>query len=106
GTPIDQGFKRTTLGTFGQLIDSYTIPESVADKTTVPILYEARLPDLHVEGVETLDRLFEALFGDEPEETRAEIHRRYANKEAVAEAAKRIEAVALDIADPFKKKVR
>ena len=106
GTPIDQGFRRTTLGTFGDLIDSYTIPQSVEDGATVPILYEARLPDLHVEGVETLDRLFEALFGDEAEETRAEIHRRYANKETVAEAAKRIEAIALDIADHFKKKVR
>ena len=106
GTPIDQGFRRTTLGTFGELIDSYTIPESVADGATVPIFYEARLPELHVEGPETLDRLFEALFGDEPEATRAEIRRRYANKETIAQAAKRIEAVALDIAEHYKKKVR
>ena len=99
GTPIDQGFKRTTLGTFGELIDSYTIPQSVEDHATVPIYYEARLPDLHVEGPQTLDRLFDALFGDEPEETRAEIRRRYANKETIAEAAQRIQAVALDIAE-------
>jgi type I restriction enzyme R subunit len=106
GTPIDQGFRRTTRGTFGDLIDSYTIPESVADKATVPIYYEARLPWLHIEGAETLDRLFDALFGDEPEETRAEIRRRYANKETIAEADKRIQAVALDIATHFKEKVR
>ena len=105
GTPIDQGFKRTTLGVFGELIDSYTIPQSVEDGATVPIYYEARLPELHVEGPETLDRLFDALFGDEPEETRAEIRRRYANKETIAEAAKRIEAIALDIAEHFRKKV-
>ena len=105
GTPIDQGFKRTTLGVFGELIDSYTIPQSVEDGATVPIYYEARLPELHIEGPETLDRLFDALFGDEPEETRAEIRRRYANKETIAEAAKRIEAVALDIAEHFRKKV-
>ncbi|MEZ4503641.1 MAG: type I restriction endonuclease subunit R [Dehalococcoidia bacterium] len=106
GTPIDQGFRRTTLGTFGELIDSYTIPQSVEDGATVPIYYEARLPELHVEGPETLDRLFDALFGDEPEETRAEIRRRYANKETIAEAAKRIEAIALDIAEHFRKKVQ
>ena len=105
GTPIDQGFKRTTLGVFGELIDSYTIPQSVEDGATVPIYYEARLPELHIEGPETLDRLFDALFGDEPEETRAEIRRRYANKETIAEAAKRIEAIALDIAEHFRKKV-
>ena len=106
GTPIDKDFKRTTLGVFGSLIDSYTIPQSVEDGATVPIYYEARLPELHVEGPETLDRLFEALFGDEPEETRAEIRRRYANRERIAEAAKRIEAIALDIAGHFRKKVQ
>ena len=106
GTPIDKDFKRTTLGVFGELIDSYTIPQSVEDGATVPIYYEARLPELHVEGAETLDRLFEALFGDEPEETRGEIRRRYANKERIAEAAKRIEAIALDISEHFRKKVQ
>lgn len=105
GTPIDRGFKRTTMGTFGALIDSYTIPQSVEDGATVPIYYEARLPELQVEGPETVDRLFDALFRDEPEETRVEIRRRYANKETIAEAAKRIEAIALDIADHFRKKV-
>ena len=106
GTPIDKDFRRTTLGVFGGLIDSYTIPQSVEDGATVPIWYEARLPELHVEGPETLDRLFEALFGDEGEETRAEIRRRYANKERIAEAARRIEAIALDISEHFKKKVQ
>ena len=106
GTPIDRGFRRTTLGVFGGLIDSYTIPQSVEDGATVPIYYEARLPDLHVEGPETLDRLFDALFGDEPEETRAEIRRRYANRERIAQAAKRIEAIALDIAEHFKAKIQ
>ena len=106
GTPIDDGFRRTTLGVFGELIDSYTIPQSVADGATVPIHYEARLPELHVEGPETLDRLFEALFADETEETRAEARRRYANKERIAEAAKRIEQIALDIAEHYKGKVR
>jgi type I restriction enzyme R subunit len=106
GTPIDRGFRRTTLGVFGDLIDSYTIPQSVEDRTTVPIHYEARLPDLHIEGPQTLDRLFEALFGDEPEATRTEIRRRCANKERIAEAAKRIQQIALDISEHFAKKVR
>ena len=106
GTPIDKGFRRSTMRRFGALIDSYTIPQSVADGATVPILYEARLPELAVEGAGTLDRLFDALFGDETQEAQVRIRRRYANKETVATADRRIEMVALDIAEHFKDRVR
>ena len=105
GTPIDKGFGRSTMQRFGPLIDSYTIPQSVADGATVPIFYETRLPELHIEGPETLDTLFEAMFGKESEETQARIRRRYANKETVAEAEQRIAMIALDIAQHFKAKV-
>ena len=50
GTPIEKDFKRSTIGRFGPLIDTYTIPQSVADGATVPIWYEARLPELAVGG--------------------------------------------------------
>ena len=106
GTPIEKDFKRSTIGRFGPLIDTYTIPQSVADGATVPIFYEARLPELAVEGPETLDRLYEAMFGDEPPAVQARIRRRYANKETVAGAERRIEMIALDIADHFKERVR
>ena len=106
GTPIDRGFKRSTMGRFGPLIDSYTIPQSVADGATVPIFYEAQLPDLSIEGPEALDRIFDALFSEESEEARAQIRRRYANKETVAEAEQRIEMISLDIAEHFKTHVR
>ncbi len=106
GTPIEKDYKHNTVGRFGPLIDSYTIPQSVADGATVPILYEARLPELAIEGPETLDRLFDAMFGDEPPAVQAELRRRYANKETVAEAKERIEMIALDIAEHFKTRVR
>ncbi len=106
GTPIDKGFGRSTMRRFGPLIDAYTIPQSVADGATVPILYEARLPELAIEGPETLDRLFDAIFGEQPEKVREQIRRRYANKETVAEAERRIEMIALNIAEHFKEKVR
>ncbi len=106
GTPIDKDFRHSTMRRFGPLIDSYTIPQSVADGATAPIYYEARLPELAVEGPETLDRLFEAMFGDQPEGVRERIRRRYANKETVAEAERRIEMIALDVAEHFKAVVR
>ena len=106
GTPIEKGYGRSTRRRFGHLIDAYTIPQSVADGATVPIFYEARLPELSIEGPETLDRLFDAMFGEQPEEVRERIRRRYANKETVAEAERRIEMIALDIAEHFKERVR
>ena len=106
GTPIDKGFGRSTMRRFGPLIDAYTIPQSVADGATVPILYEARLPELAIEGPESLDRLFDAMLGDQPEGVREQIRRRYANKETVAEAERRIHMIALDITEHFKEKVR
>ena len=106
GTPIDKGFGRSTMRRFGPLIDAYTIPQSVADGATVPIYYEARLPELAVEGPATLDRIFDALFGEEPEDVQEQIRRRYANRETVAEAQRRIEMIALDIAEHFKANVR
>ena len=106
GTPIEKGYGRSTMRRFGHLIDAYTIPQSVDDGATVPIFYEARLPELSIEGPETLDRLFDAMFGEQPEEVREQIRRRYANKETVAEAERRIEMIALDIAEHFKERVR
>ena len=106
GTPIDKGFGRSTMGHFGSLIDAYTIPQSVADGATVPIMYEARLPELNIQGPETLDKLFDAIFHEETEEERAHIRRRYANKETIAEAEQRIQMISMDIAEHFKTKVR
>ena len=106
GTPIEKGYGRSTRRRFGRLIDAYTIPQSVDDGATVPIFYEARLPELSIEGPETLDRLFDAMFGEQPEDVRERIRRRYANKETVAEAERRIEMIALDIAEHFKERVR
>ena len=72
----------------------------------MPIYYEARLPELHIEGPATLDSLFEAMFDDLSEDDQARIRRRYANKETVAEAEKRIEMIALDISRHFKAKIK
>ena len=75
-TPIEKSYGRSTRRRFGHLIDAYTIPQSVDDGATVPIFYEARLPELSIEGPETLDRLFDAIFEEQPEEVRERIRRR------------------------------
>ena len=106
GTPIDRSFRHSTMRRFGPLIDAYTIRQSVEDKATVEIMYEARLPDLAIQGADTLDKLFDTLFSEETDEQKEQIKRRYANRDAVAGAERRIQMIALDIADHFKTRVR
>ncbi len=105
GTPIDKGF-RSTMRSFGPLIDTYTIPQSVADGATVQIYYEARLPELEIMGPNKLGTLFDALFGDEPDNVKGLIKRRFANKETLALADQRIEEIARDIATHYREHIR
>ena len=106
GTPIDKSFRLSTMRRFGPLIDSYTIRQSVEDKATVEIMYEARLPDLAIQGADTLDKLFDTIFSEETDAQKEQIKKRYANRDAVAVAERRIQMIALDIADHFKTRVR
>ena len=95
GTPIDKEDKSTTR-TFGPYIDKYTIEQAVDDGATVPIFYEARLTQLHVEG-ETLDQLFDRKFREYDEKTRERIMKKYATEEAIVASPKRIQQIVLDI---------
>ncbi|HET7522204.1 MAG TPA: type I restriction endonuclease subunit R [Bacillales bacterium] len=104
GTPIDKKDK-STRRTFGDYIDKYTIEQAVEDGATVKILYESRLPDLHVMG-ESLDDIFNRVFADYPEKDRDRIKKRFANEEAVTSAPQRIEQVALDIIHHYERHIQ
>lgn len=104
GTPIDKK-DRSTLETFGPYIDTYTIEQAVADKATVPIFYEGRLPELRILG-NNLDAVFERVFADRSDEEREAIKKKYATEASIAGAPKRVEAICLDIIDHFTKFIR
>lgn len=95
GTPIDKKDKSTTR-TFGTYIDTYSIQQSVDDKATVPILYESRMPDMHVEN-RSLDALFDRMFLDYAVEDRERIKQRYATPDAIMAAPQRIETICMDL---------
>ncbi len=103
GTPIEKD-ERNTRRTFGNYIDTYTIDQSLEDGATVEILYQGRLADIHLEG-ETLDRLFDRIFSDKTDEEKAEIQKRYARTQDLAEAQPRIDRVALDIIEHYENDV-
>lgn len=104
GTPLEKS-DRDTRRTFGDYIDKYTIEQSVADGATVPIFYEMRAAKDRVEG-DSLDRVFDRVFRDRPEEERAAIRSKFATLEAVASAPQRIRRIAEDIVDHFEKFIR
>jgi type I restriction enzyme R subunit len=81
----------------GDYIDKYTIAQSVADGSTVQIIYEGKTAEGEVSDARGLDRLFEDMFQDRmPEELEA-IKRKYATTGHVLEAPKLIAAKAEDM---------
>lgn len=96
GTPIPK-----TLMKFGNYIHKYTMPQSVADHATVPILYEARLPELAVWG-KRLDPIFNDQFGHLTAEQRRTLQQQEITEKRVAAVPDRVEMIAKDIADHYR----
>lgn len=99
GTPIDKEDK-STKRTFGPYIDKYTIEQAVEDGATLPIFYEARMVDLHVQG-DSLDELFERQFREYREQDRERIKKKYATEEAIISSRKRIKRIVLDMIEHY-----
>lgn len=104
GTPLEKADKHTAK-TFGSYIDTYDILQAVEDEATVPIKYEGRMPDLHVEG-ESLDAIFDRVFAAKSDKEREAIKQRYANQAEITKAPQRIEKIALDIVGHYDQFIR
>ncbi len=96
GTPIPK-----TLAKFGSYIHRYTMPTSVEDGATVPILYENRLPDLAVWG-KRLDPIFDAELAHLTDEQREQVKKKEVTMRRIAEAEDRIEMIAHDIVKHYR----
>ena len=97
GTPIIMGERKKTLEIFGGYLDRYTLTESEADGSTLPILYEGRTTDAAVRGASKMDDLFYRWFADLGDGQRETLQRRYATTAQVLEAPELIAAKARDI---------
>jgi type I restriction enzyme R subunit len=105
GTPIDKK-NRSTYKVFGPLIDKYTFEESKKDGTTLRIMYEGRMPDLYVEGDETIDQVFERVFVDYDEKTKQRLKKEYVTKEKIGEAPARIKKICFDVVNHYTKHIQ
>jgi type I restriction enzyme R subunit len=97
GTPIIMRAQGRTTAIFGEWIDRYTIRESEADGTTLPILYEGRTTAMGVNSDLTLDQMFEDMLAEYTPEQREAIRLKYATPGSVLEAPALIGAKARDM---------
>ena len=104
GTPLIK--KSKSVRTFGEYIDKYRLEESEADGATLPIYYDSRLTELSVDNGEPVDKVFDRIFKDKDEKTRAEIKRKYANPTAIAESPDRIKKIANNILEHYEEVIR
>jgi len=106
GTPlITERVKKKTTETFGEYIDKYTIEQSVKDGSTLQILYEGRTSKDAIKDGKALDDIFEDMFKEYSREERELIQRKYGTKTDVLEAPKRIEVIARDIIEHYRKNI-
>lgn len=106
GTPIDKGpMGRSTFRTFcspkERYLDKYSIRQSIEDGSTVRIIYEPRLPEVHVPK-ETLDQEFLKITTDLSEEDQDRVMQKSAKLRTILKARSRIEKVAEDIANHYR----
>ena len=97
GTPIIMGKRKKTLDIFGGYLDRYTLADSEADGSTVPIFYEGRTTDAAVKGASRMDTVFARWFSALTDDQRQTLQRKYATAPQVLEAPELIEAKAKDI---------
>lgn len=101
GTPIVMGARKKTHDIFGPFLDTYTLTESEADGSTVPILYEGRTADGAVKGASDMDDLFFRWFAGLTPDQREALQAKYARVAEVLEAPEMIAAKAADILEHY-----
>jgi type I restriction enzyme R subunit len=101
GTPIVMGARKKTHDIFGPFLDTYTLAESEADGSTVPILYEGRTADGAVKGASDMDELFFRWFAGLTADQREALQGKYASVAEVLEAPEMIAAKATDMLEHY-----
>jgi len=109
GTPINKADKNT-FWAFGSEQDSggymsrYTFQESIRDNATLPLHFEPRLPDYHIDK-EGLDVAFREMANDLSEDDRNKLSQKAANMSVFLKSPERVETIAADIVEHFRSHV-
>ena len=103
GTPID-----ATLDVFGEVVDSYTMTESVRDEITVKIVYEGRAAKVALDNskLEEIEQYYQQCFEEGASEYQIdESKRATANMNVILGDPDRLKALAQDFVEHYEKRV-
>ena len=109
GTPINKADKNT-FWAFGAEQDSggymsrYTFQESIRDNATLPLHFEPRLPDYHIDK-ESLDVAFKEMANDLSEDDRNKLSQKAANMAVFLKSPERVKTITADIVEHFTSRV-
>lgn len=109
GTPINKADKNT-FWAFGAEQDSggymsrYTFQDSIRDNATLPLHFEPRLPNYHIDK-EGLDVAFKEMANDLSEEDRNKLSQKAANMSVFLKSPERVKMIVTDIVAHFKNHV-
>ena len=101
GTPLLHKDK-STVAKFGDMIDTYTMEEAVADKAVVPLLYERRHVVQDVDAA-NIDRRFERQSEGLSDEQRKDLKKKYSRAEMLTKTEQRLYETAFDISNHYRK---
>lgn len=105
GTPINKADKNT-FWAFGAKQDKggymsrYTFQESIRDKATLPLHFEPRLPNYHIDK-ESLDIAFKEMANDLSEDDRNKLSQKAAKMAVFLKSPERVKTITADIAEHF-----
>lgn len=105
GTPINKADKNT-FWAFGAEQDQggymsrYTFQESIRDNATLPLHFEPRLPDYHIDK-ESLDIAFKEMANDLSEEDRNKLSQKAASMAVFLKSPERVRTIIKDIHEHF-----
>jgi type I restriction enzyme R subunit len=63
------------------------------------------MPDLYVEGGDSIDHIFERVFSDLDNDKKQELKQQYVTKEKISEAPERIRKICYDLVDHYLGKI-
>ncbi|MBN2693300.1 type I restriction endonuclease subunit R [bacterium] len=107
GTPLLKKEKnRNSFLKFGGEIHRYTIDDAVKDGAILPLLYEGRFVDQEVLSPDGLVRKFNMISHELSDDAKRDLQHKWARFQKVASSEQRLELIALDINEHFKKTLK
>ncbi|MCC6896863.1 MAG: HsdR family type I site-specific deoxyribonuclease [Anaerolineae bacterium] len=109
GTPINKR-DRNTFYAFGAeedehgYLDRYSFEDSIRDGATLPLKFEARLVELHVDQ-QAIDEAYAQISGHLSEEDQANLAKMAANMAVLVKSPSRVERIVKDIVHHYQAKV-